>query len=555
MAADTVTWVSDTLMTLIGFADKTLAEYMVEVAKKSQAPAQLLQHFQQNEIPVNDASQRFAIELWKRMPRAAAPMLHAAARQPSNAEMLRQSAKYKMVDNTTPHSGDARASSSASVVSSTLASSLARDGNGNIDRKRGDDNARDKRTRSRSRSRSRERSRDNDKDAATHKKRHLRKKDAAADSSSDDERPIRSGGVHAKRGRTYEAEDEQRVDGGGGRRPVEAAAAEDDLDPEERARLQDQLEKSEFEKRLAERESKMTKKTGAGQSDGRGGMEGDAAAAALDLSSLPAEERDRALADLRKLSRRQYLEKREQRELALLEEQVRLNEDVFGVDKLTREERQRHDLNKAILEVARGKGYDGSGRGRTEASVIEEAPRYRMPDAMEEVDENGRPVMHKGKRDQLLHARYSEPGQGGGAGAGAAGGTGKPKSEQAAWEEQQLAGARLKFGSGTDGKAARGSEYEYVFDESTMIDFAESDTLKGDGIVTGTSAAAAGGGSASDAAATAKTEHEKLLAVRKTLPIFPYRDDLLQAIADHQVLVVVGETGSGKTTQVRGTAS
>lgn len=38
--------------------------------------------------------------------------------------------------------------------------------------------------------------------------------------------------------------------------------------------------------------------------------------------------------------------------------------------------------------------------------------------------------------------------------------------------------------------------------------------------------------------------------VRRSLPIFPYREDLLAAIHEHQVLVIEGETGSGKTTQI-----
>ncbi|KAJ3150109.1 DEAH-box ATP-dependent RNA helicase prp22 [Geranomyces michiganensis] len=37
---------------------------------------------------------------------------------------------------------------------------------------------------------------------------------------------------------------------------------------------------------------------------------------------------------------------------------------------------------------------------------------------------------------------------------------------------------------------------------------------------------------------------------RKALPIYTYREDLLEAIAAYQVLVVVGDTGSGKTTQL-----
>ncbi|XP_006454167.1 hypothetical protein AGABI2DRAFT_189464 [Agaricus bisporus var. bisporus H97] len=37
---------------------------------------------------------------------------------------------------------------------------------------------------------------------------------------------------------------------------------------------------------------------------------------------------------------------------------------------------------------------------------------------------------------------------------------------------------------------------------------------------------------------------------RKSLPIYKLRNQLLQAIGDHQVLIVVGDTGSGKTTQM-----
>ena len=39
-------------------------------------------------------------------------------------------------------------------------------------------------------------------------------------------------------------------------------------------------------------------------------------------------------------------------------------------------------------------------------------------------------------------------------------------------------------------------------------------------------------------------------AQRESLPIFKLRDELIQAVNDNQVLVVIGETGSGKTTQM-----
>ncbi|KAK5278333.1 putative pre-mRNA-splicing factor ATP-dependent RNA helicase mog-4, partial [Cryomyces antarcticus] len=37
---------------------------------------------------------------------------------------------------------------------------------------------------------------------------------------------------------------------------------------------------------------------------------------------------------------------------------------------------------------------------------------------------------------------------------------------------------------------------------------------------------------------------------RKSLPMFQYRDAILEAVANYQVLIIVGETGSGKTTQL-----
>lgn len=50
------------------------------------------------------------------------------------------------------------------------------------------------------------------------------------------------------------------------------------------------------------------------------------------------------------------------------------------------------------------------------------------------------------------------------------------------------------------------------------------------------------------------TDHEKkkmtIEETQKSLPIYPFKQDLLDAIAAHQVLIIEGETGSGKTTQL-----
>ena len=46
------------------------------------------------------------------------------------------------------------------------------------------------------------------------------------------------------------------------------------------------------------------------------------------------------------------------------------------------------------------------------------------------------------------------------------------------------------------------------------------------------------------------SKYYEILRKRETLPVFQYLDELLTMIRTHQVVVVEGETGSGKTTQV-----
>ena len=51
-------------------------------------------------------------------------------------------------------------------------------------------------------------------------------------------------------------------------------------------------------------------------------------------------------------------------------------------------------------------------------------------------------------------------------------------------------------------------------------------------------------------AASAFSRDNTIQAQRKLLPVFGVRDDLMALIRENQIVVVVGETGSGKTTQM-----
>ncbi|EPS61353.1 hypothetical protein M569_13444, partial [Genlisea aurea] len=114
-----------------------------------------------------------------------------------------------------------------------------------------------------------------------------------------------------------------------------------------------------------------------------------------------------------------------------------------------------------------------------------------------------------------------------------------PFAEQEAWEEHQIGcKATLKFGS--KNKRQNQNDYEFVFED--QIDFIKAMVIDGINVEQDLSM--------SPESSTSKTAFDKLQAERKLLPIYPYRDDLLQAVNDYQVLVIVGETGSGKTTQI-----
>lgn len=46
------------------------------------------------------------------------------------------------------------------------------------------------------------------------------------------------------------------------------------------------------------------------------------------------------------------------------------------------------------------------------------------------------------------------------------------------------------------------------------------------------------------------TRYYELYKKRITLPVFEYRADFMRLLSQHQCIVLVGETGSGKTTQI-----
>lgn len=112
-----------------------------------------------------------------------------------------------------------------------------------------------------------------------------------------------------------------------------------------------------------------------------------------------------------------------------------------------------------------------------------------------------------------------------------------PNSEQKKWEAEQLASAVFKFGA-KDGGTSKQDDYELLLED--QIEFIQALTIDGT--------------KSKDRPAKEVSESQRkkmdIAECKKSLPVFPFRNDLIAAIKEHQILIIEGETGSGKTTQI-----
>ena len=231
---------------------------------------------------------------------------------------------------------------------------------------------------------------------------------------------------------------------------------------------------------------------------------------AKDIKHLELDEADRMkLVDtMKRMSRYKYLEHREQQQLDLMRRQLEDEEMVFKDVPLSERERKEYQINKKIYELA-----------KSQSQKREEVMSYKMPDSYEE----------EGKKDsrfKVLYDRYQDP-------------THEP-SDVAMWEQSQTNRATARYGA-LDAKTQK--NVQMILDNS--IDFVKTELVKG---------LASSSSSESQSDSESESDEEDGLSdierSRRLLPIYPYREKLLAAIRDNKILIIVGETGSGKTTQI-----
>ncbi|MCJ1366184.1 hypothetical protein MMC16_005310 [Acarospora aff. strigata] len=297
--------------------------------------------------------------------------------------------------------------------------------------------------------------------------------------------------------------------------PHSASSDIDDETRAERARQRDLQERDEFAKRLHSKDVEKTKKLVEDRSSTK---EGKAMAQRRALAD-DAAARSAAMPDLRERSRQEYLKKREVERLALLRKQVTEEaEELRTNPDLSRREKEEFAKNREVLRIAEER-----------LRIDDHLDGYMLPE--DYITEKGK--IDRKRKEEALYKRYVDRDEHG---------QERFVTEQEEWEREQTAKAKAQIS-----RAERVDEgdYEYVFDDAQKINFIMDSRLEGDG-----KALTKEQRFLQEQLKAAERKAASIEETRKSLPIYTFREQLLAAVAEYQVLIIVGETGSGKTTQI-----
>ena len=213
------------------------------------------------------------------------------------------------------------------------------------------------------------------------------------------------------------------------------------------------------------------------------------------------------MARARQISRREYLDSRADKQIELARRALREDAELFGDIGLTPEEIKKRDRDREIIKMH--ESYKNASN---------DYEGYLMPE-----DYTEDPREKKIKEDEYV-------------------------SEQIKWEENQTQSSTQTFGAKDRKKEDK--HYDYIYEN--QINFVSSDVIPGVNMQMAKTLLAIAEQKKKSISLedVKKSEYEQIQELRKTLPVYDYRERFLKAVEDYQVLIVVGETGSGKTTQL-----
>ena len=487
---DLRTWVSDNLIKLTGASDANVVDFVLANASSARSSSLLEQQLSDFLDGSQDDLAAFAKELYYRLPRnIRSSNSNGSMQKAKESGMKEVRKKYKLLE---MEDDDLAPIKVASLQKDTKKSRGKEEANGRtIDSTKG-----------------RERSREKDGDRHRPKKLRRRGDGDFEDRWGDEDFEEEGEEDHFKQSPSKRV----RLNDGS------ASPVAEELDEEtraERERLRDIAERDSFAKRLNEKDSEKTKKL----VEDRSSTKESKALAQRRALAEDAAARQKAMPEIRERARQVYLDKRATEKLALLRKQVAEEaEEERTNPQLHRRELAEFARNREVLRLAEER-----------ARVDDHIDGYALPE--DYITERGK-IDRKKKQDALYKRDVVRDEHG----------KEKYVDEIEEWEREQTTKAKAQI---SRPERIDEGEYEYVFDDAQKIQFVMDSRLEGDG---------------KQLTADQKFMQQQLKAAeakaasiddtRKSLPIYTYREQLLAAVAEYQVLIIVGETGSGKTTQI-----
>ncbi|KAI9841566.1 MAG: hypothetical protein M1837_000612 [Sclerophora amabilis] len=486
-------WVSDNLIKLSGASDPTVVDFVLATAQASKSSSRLRDELAGFLDGEQESVAKFSDDLYDRLPQGKGTS--APAKKEKEAQIKDVRKKYALLD------------MEEDVLNVPPPRVTASSEEKQKERSRREERRERKGERKRERSIERGDHIDRDRDHSRRSKKiRRREQDDFEDRWGDEEMEVE------------EEEFEQsspkrvRIDDG-------VHSSESDLDEDtkaERARERDLRERDDFANRLKNKDEEKTRKLVEDRSSTKEGKE----LAQRRALAEDAAKREAAMPSLRERSRQEYLKKREEMQLALLRKQVaeETEEMRSNPEALTRREREDFAKNREILRLAEER-----------LRIDDHRDGYMLPE--DYITEKGK--INKKRKEEALYKRYVDRDEHG---------QERFITEQEEWEREQTAKAKAQI---SNTERVDEGDYEYVFDDAQKINFIMDSRLEGDGKLM---------------TKDQRFMQEQLKAVesraasieetRKSLPIYGFREDLLAAVDKYQVLIIVGETGSGKTTQI-----
>jgi pre-mRNA-splicing factor ATP-dependent RNA helicase DHX16 len=273
----------------------------------------------------------------------------------------------------------------------------------------------------------------------------------------------------------------------------------DKEDSEEEERRKDQEEKDAFTRRLQEKDSRKLDRSST--------KEETIMAQRKALADNPAAN----MTEIRLRSRQDYLKKREAERLALLRKQVEEeSEELRSGIRLSKSEVAEFAKNREVLRIAEER-----------LRIDDHLDGYLIPDGQKSKEESlyKRQAPERDMYGKEVHL-----------------------SEIELWEKEQL---QKQAGQVKSTERVDDGQYDYLLNPEQGIRFLSDAIMPGEGkVLTKEERFLLNSLDAAEKKALSMKE------ARESLPIFAYRQAFLDAIREYQVLIVVGETGSGKTTQL-----